>query len=54
MLEIAPERQMGLWEYASIEEFLLSLFSTPVDVSERKALKPQVRPKAERDAVYAF
>ena len=54
MLDIAPERPMGLWEYASIEEFLSSLFATPVDVSECGALKPLVRPCAERDAVYAF
>jgi predicted nucleotidyltransferase len=30
------------------------MFQTRVDVSNREALKPYVRPSAERDAVYAF
>jgi predicted nucleotidyltransferase len=30
------------------------LFDEPVDVANREALKPHVRPSAERDAVYAF
>jgi hypothetical protein len=33
---------------------LADLFPLRVDVANRKGLKPFVRPRVERDAVYAF
>ncbi|MGZ8363126.1 MAG: nucleotidyltransferase family protein [Caulobacteraceae bacterium] len=54
MVEIDPDAHVGIWEYTGIIQFIAELFPLPVDVAERSALKPHVRPSAERDAVYAF
>ena len=54
MVEIAPDAQIGVFGYVGIVHSIEDLFPMPVDVSNRIALKPHVRPAAERDAVYAF
>ena len=54
MVEIAPEADVGLWQYAGIVRYLEDLFPVPVDVANREGLKSRVRPSAERDAIYAF
>jgi predicted nucleotidyltransferase len=45
---------VGVWEYAGIKRYIASLFEGPVDVVDREALKPYVRPAATSDAIYAF
>jgi len=54
MVEIAPDADVGLWQYAGIVRYLEELFPLPVDVANREGLKSRVRPSAERDAIYAF
>ncbi len=54
MVEIAPDAHLGVWQYVGIVNYIEDLFPLPVDVSNREAQKPHVRPSAERDAVYAF
>ena len=54
MVEIAPEIPMGVFQYVGIVHAIEDLFPVRVDVSNRVALKPHVRPSAERDAIYAF
>jgi uncharacterized protein len=54
MIDIDPEAPVGVWEYAGLKRYIASLFDGPVDVIDRGALKPYVRPPAEGDAVYAF
>src|SRR5947209_13616155 len=54
MLEIAPEAQLGVFEFVGIVHRIEDLFPMPVDVSDREAMKPHVRPSAEREAIYAF
>ena len=54
MVEIAPNADVGLWQYAGIVRYLEELFPLPVDVANRECLKSRVRPNAERDAIYAF
>jgi uncharacterized protein len=54
MVEIAPEAQLGVFEYVGIVNRIEDMFSVPVDVSNRSAMKPHVRPSAEREAIYAF
>ena len=54
MIEIDPEAPVGVWEYAGIKRYVASLFEGPVDVVDREALKPYVRPMATNDAIYAF
>ena len=54
MVEIAPDFRMDVFQYVGIVQYIEELFSVPVDVANRAALKPLVRPRAEREAVYAF
>jgi uncharacterized protein len=54
MVELEPEAPIGLFEYVEITQYLGDLFPNRVDVANRSRLKPPVRPRAERDAVYAF
>ena len=54
MVEIAPDAKIGLFAYVGIVQFIEGLFPARVDVANRASLKAIVRPKAERDAVYAF
>jgi predicted nucleotidyltransferase len=54
MVEIAPEFPMGVFEYIGVVHAIEDLFPVRVDVSNRIAQKPHVRPSVERDAVYAF
>lgn len=56
LVEIAEDAaaRIGVFEYVGIVHAIEDMFPVPVDVSNRAALKPHVRPSAERDAVYAF
>lgn len=54
MIEIAPDAPVGVWEYAGIKGFVAGLFGDPIDVVDRDALKPYVKPAATHDAIYAF
>ena len=54
MVEIDPGAPVGVYEYVGIKEFIASLFTGRVDVVDREALKPHIRPAAASDAIYAF
>ena len=54
MIELAPDARVGLFEYVATTQYLADLFPIRVDVVNRQALKPLVRPSTERDAVHAF
>ncbi|MCC6915355.1 MAG: nucleotidyltransferase family protein [Rhodospirillaceae bacterium] len=53
-VELDPAAKMTAFDYADVVNYIQSLFSEPVDVSNREMLKPHVRPSAERDAVSIF
>jgi predicted nucleotidyltransferase len=54
MVEIAPDARIGVYGYVDIVHSIEDLFPVRVDVSDRSAMKPHVRPSAERDAIYVF
>ena len=54
LVEIAPDADMSLFDYAGLKDYVASLLDGPVDVVRRDTLKPYVRPAATADAVYAF
>ncbi len=54
MIDIDPEAPLSVYDYVGLKRFIAGLFDGPVDVIDREALKPYVRPPAETDAVYAF
>lgn len=54
LVELDPSAGTTAFDYADIVAYIQSLFTDPVDVSNREMLKPHVRPSAERDAVPLF
>jgi hypothetical protein len=54
LVELDPEAPIDLLAYVGIVQFIEDLFPTSLDVANRAALRPLVRPGVERDAVYAF
>jgi predicted nucleotidyltransferase len=54
LVDLAPDARIGLFGYVSLIQFLEDLFPLPIDVANRRSLKPVVRPSIERDALYAF
>jgi uncharacterized protein len=54
MIEIDPEAHITIFDYAGLKEYIAGLFDGPVDVVNRDALKPWLRPAAITDAIYAF
>lgn len=54
LIDIDPETVQDVYAYVGLKKYIAELFSEPVDVVTREALKPYVRPLAETDAVYAF
>jgi predicted nucleotidyltransferase len=54
MIEIDPDVRMTVFDYVDLKDYISSLFDEPVDVVNREALKPYIRPAATADAIYAF
>lgn len=54
MVELDPGAHLGVWGYAGLKDYIATLFDGPVDVVNREALKPYVKPAATADAIYAF
>jgi predicted nucleotidyltransferase len=54
LIELDARAQIGVFEYVAITQFLADLFPVRVDVANRGGLKPLVRTRIERDALYAF
>src|SRR5947209_7330964 len=55
LVELDPDAKIDIFDYAGIRRYIAELFATDsVDVVDRAALKPHVRPSAESDAIYAF
>ena len=54
MVEIDPDKHIGVFGFVEVVKLIEDLFQNKVDVSERQSLRPFVRPSAERDAIYAF
>ena len=54
LVEIAPDVRMDVFKYVGIVHSIEDLFPVRVDVSNRIALKPHVKPTDEREAIYAF
>lgn len=54
MIEFAPDASLDIFAYVELKDFIVSLFPGPVDVVNKAALKPHVRPPAVADSIYAF
>ncbi|HEY5047368.1 MAG TPA: nucleotidyltransferase family protein [Rhizomicrobium sp.] len=54
LVDLEPGNPCGVFEYVRLRHDVAALFGTPVDLVERKALKPLVRQEALKEAVDAF
>jgi uncharacterized protein len=54
LIELDPKAKLDVFAYVGLRRYIAELFTGPVDVIDRDALKPHVRPPAESDAIYAF
>jgi uncharacterized protein len=54
LVDLDPERPMGLFEYARVRLYIAELLGGPVDVVNRKTLKPLLKEAILRDAVNVF
>ncbi|MDP3895824.1 MAG: nucleotidyltransferase family protein [Mesorhizobium sp.] len=54
VVDLGPETNLIVTDYVDLKEYIASLFDGPVDVVSHGGLKPDLRSRALRDAVYAF
>ncbi len=54
MVDIDPDKHIGVFGFVEIMNAIEDLFPEKVDVADRESLRPFVRSSAERDAIYAF
>ena len=54
LVDLDPEIVATMFDYAGLKAYVASLFQGSVDVIDREALKPRLRPHAAADAIYAF
>ena len=54
LVDLDPQRPMGLFEYARVRLYIAELLGGSADVVNRKTLKPLLKDAILRDAVNAF
>jgi len=54
LIDTDPAIVSTMFDYAGLKDYVASLFEGRVDVIDRDALKPRVRPRANADAIYVF
>jgi uncharacterized protein len=54
LVDLDPAIVVTMFDYAGVKDYIAGLFKDSVDVVDREALKPRVRPQATADAIYAF
>jgi predicted nucleotidyltransferase len=54
LVDLDPAIVVTMFDYAGVKDYIAGLFKDSVDVVDREALKPRVRPQAIADAIYAF
>jgi uncharacterized protein len=54
MIDLSPDAVQDAYAYVGLKNYFADLFTGAVDVVDREALKPHVRPAATANAVYVF
>jgi len=54
LIDTDPAIVSMIFDYAGLKDYVAGLFGGRVDVVDREALKPRVRPRAAVGAMYAF
>ena len=54
IIDFDPSARITIYDYVGIKDDIAGLFKQPVDVVDRRGLKPDLRQPVTRDLVYAF
>jgi predicted nucleotidyltransferase len=54
IIDFDPSARITVFDYVGIKDDIAGLFEQPVDVIDRRGLKPHLRQPVARDLVYAF
>lgn len=54
MIEFDPAARVTVFNYVGLKDFIGGLLDGQVDIVNRDALKPHIRPIAMDDTIYAF
>ena len=54
IVDFDPSVPITIYDYAGIRDDIAELFEQPVDVVDRRGLKPHLQKPVTRDLVYAF
>ena len=54
LIELDPDADLDAFAYTGLKHYIAGLFSGPVDVVNRDALKPHLRRPSVLNAIYAF
>jgi predicted nucleotidyltransferase len=54
LIDLDPNAPIGVFDYVALKRYIAELFTKRVDVVNRAALKPALRPSVTIDAIYAF
>ena len=54
IVDFDPSARITIYDYVGIKDEISELFEQPVDVIDRRGLKPHLREPVARDLVYAF
>jgi predicted nucleotidyltransferase len=54
IVDFDPSARITVYDYVGIKDDIAELFEQPVDVIDRRGLKPHLRQPVTRDVIYAF
>lgn len=54
LIDLDPDTRLSVFDYAGLKEYIVDLFEGPVDVVNRKGLKPYLRQEVLHDLIRAF
>ena len=54
VVDLGADTSLSVYDYIGLKDYIASLFDRPVDVVSQEGLKPDVKSRALRDAIYAF
>ena len=54
LIDLDPDVRLSVFDYVGLKDYIAGLFEGPVDVVNREALKPYLKPAVLTDAIDAF
>lgn len=54
LIDLDPTKELSVFDYMDLKEYIAGLFEGPVDVVNKDGLKPYLKPAALADIVHAF